>query len=71
VPGGVLIVDDFWDWDGDRLAVTEFFSERLGLDAGVAISREKIPTCFVRNQDVRMHSWDVYFETRGLRTAFD
>jgi O-methyltransferase len=45
VPGGVLIVDDFWHWNGARLAVTEFFAERLGLDA-VAISKKNFPCMF-------------------------
>jgi Macrocin-O-methyltransferase (TylF) len=28
VPGGVLVVDDYWTWDGARRAVDEFFAGR-------------------------------------------
>jgi O-methyltransferase len=40
VPGGILIIDDFCMWNGARTAVTEFFRDKLGLDA-VEISKQK------------------------------
>jgi O-methyltransferase len=33
VPGGLLIIDDFFSWGGARTAVIEFFTDKLGLDA--------------------------------------
>lgn len=37
VPGGILLVDDFCSWAGSKKAVTEFFKDKLGLDAeGIA-----------------------------------
>ena len=39
VPGGVLVVDDYWTWEGARRAVDEYFADRKGEFAFVEASR--------------------------------
>lgn len=47
VPGGTVIIDDFCMWGGARRAVSEFFADRLQLDA-VAIAAQQPPCLHYR-----------------------